>query len=124
MLVYSAVFKQTKAETHMKPLGTDVFQNRRLRIVTHFWQYSKVIQDLRKGKQLFISFVKPHKEVSRDTISRWIKTVLSLAGVAVSLFSAYSARATSMSAASSRNVPTDCPMKTAGWSRQSPFSKF
>ena len=38
--------------------------------------------------RLFISFVKPHRAVSPATISRWIKTVLSDAGIDTSIFKA------------------------------------
>ena len=42
--------------------------------------------------RLFISFVKPHRAVSPATISRWIKTVLSDAGIDTSIFKAHSVR--------------------------------
>ena len=42
--------------------------------------------------RLFISFVKPHGAVSTATISRWIKTVLSDAGIDTSVFKAHSVR--------------------------------
>ena len=62
--------------------------------------------------------------MSRDTISRWIKTVLELAGLDISQFSAHSTRAASTSAAFSRDVPIDCVLSAAGWSSQSTFCKL
>lgn len=123
-LVFSAVLKQTRAGTHLKPLELKTFENKRLCIVTHLRHYLKVTETLRKGKQLFISFMKPHNEVSRDTISRWIKTVLELAGVDISQFAAHSTRSASTSAAFNRDVPIDCIMNAAGWTQQSTFAKF
>ena len=43
-------------------------------------------------QQLFISFVKPHKSVSRDTISRWAKIVLQRSGIDTELFTSRSTR--------------------------------
>ena len=42
---------------------------------------------------LFISYVKPYKPVSRDTISRWTKATLKLCGIDTTVFSAHSTRA-------------------------------
>ena len=36
--------------------------------------------------QLFISFNKPHNKVSRETLRRWIKNVMVLAGIDVNIF--------------------------------------
>lgn len=41
---------------------------------------------------LFISWKKPHKTVSEQSLSRWIKEVLHLSGLDTSKFSAYSTR--------------------------------
>ncbi|KAJ8024270.1 hypothetical protein HOLleu_36959 [Holothuria leucospilota] len=38
-------------------------------------------KDLRDKSKLFISYKKPHGPLSRDTISRWIKAVLTASGV-------------------------------------------
>ena len=75
VLVFSAVLKQTKPGSYIQPLELEAFENKNVCIVAHMRQYLKVTEALRKGKQLFISFVKPHSEVLRDTISRWIKTL-------------------------------------------------
>ena len=46
-----------------------------------------VTQDIR---DLLISYGKPHKPVSSEAISRWIKDELSKAGVDTSVFKAHS----------------------------------
>lgn len=73
--------------------------------------------------KLFIQTQKPHKFVSRDTISRWIKHTLCSAGIDTSIFTPHSTRAASTSAAFSR-VPLDTILKTAGWESQCTFRKF
>ena len=73
---------------------------------------------------LFISFVKPYKQVAKSTISRWVKTTLGLAGVDLIRFKPHSVRAASASAASHANVPLATILRTAGWSSQSTFAKY
>ena len=56
------------------------------------------------SKQLLLSLVKPRGLVSKDTISRWCKSVLSTAGVDVSKFKGYSTRAASPSLFADNNT--------------------
>jgi len=74
--------------------------------------------------RLFISFAKPYKPVSRDTISRWTLTAMALAGVDTTIFKAHSTRSAATSAASRKNVPIDTILSTAGWQNASTFAKF
>ena len=76
------------------------------------------------NKQLFISFLKPFKSVSRSTISRWIKVVMCKSGINVELFRPHSTRAAATSKASESSVPLDQILATAGWSSSSTFAKF
>lgn len=74
---------------------------------------------------LFVSYVKPHKAVSRDTIRRWVKCVMQSAGIDTSLFTAHSTRSASTSAASLCGLPLEDIIKTAGWSSSSrTFDRF
>ena len=75
-------------------------------------------------KRLIISFVKPHKPVSKDTISRWVKTVLHLAGIDTNVFTAGSVRTAAASKAKALAVPISTIMAKAGWSRESTFARF
>ena len=77
-----------------------------------------------KDGLLLISYVKPHKAVSRDTVKRWIKVIMDNAGIDTSKFRAYSTRSASTSKAVAVSTPIECILKTAGWSRQSTFAKF
>ena len=68
--------------------------------------------DLRKGEtQLLLCHTKPYGAASKDTISRWIKTVIMKAGVDTSVFKPHSTRSAAMSAA---KVSKDHIMTTAG----------
>ncbi|MPC24024.1 hypothetical protein E2C01_017094 [Portunus trituberculatus] len=58
--------------------------------------------------QLFINFVKPYKPVSKDTIARWIRTMLDLSGADTARYTAGSMRP----AAASRNHSEDGGMRS------------
>lgn len=75
-------------------------------------------------KQLFISYLKPFKPVSRSTISRWIKVVMRSSGINVEVFRPHSTRAAATSKAGASCVPLDQILSTAGWSSVSTFAKF
>lgn len=76
-------------------------------------------------KSLFIGIRKPHAKVSAQTISRWITSILTKAGINTTVFSAYSIRHATTSAALARGVDLDTIKKTAGWSTKSlMFAKF
>ena len=79
-------------------------------------EYLKQTQGLRGNEdKLFISYQKPHKAVSRDAISRWVKQVLEAAGIDTNVYSCHSTRAASTSKAYGKAVPLDVLMKAAGW---------
>ena len=59
-------------------------------VYTYLKEYLARTEKLRgQETQLLISFQKPYKGVSTDTIGRWAKTVLSQAGIDTAIFSAY-----------------------------------
>lgn len=87
--------------------------------------YINVTSSLRGAEsQLFISYVPPHKPVTRNTLSRWIKLVLEEAGVDVVQYAAHSTRAASTSAADSRNLPVDDILRTVGWASERTFAQY
>ena len=74
--------------------------------------------------QIFLSHVKPYHPVSRVTISRWVKSVFSAAGIDTFLFKAHSVHSASTSAAAAHGLPLGDILKTAGWSSQITFDLF
>ena len=77
---------------------------------------------LRGGaSQLFISFQKPYKPVTRQTISRWVNTVMTDAGLDTTRFHPHSTRAASTSKAHKKAAPIDVIMSTAGGRRPRHF---
>ena len=99
--------------------------DRRLCVKTVLDEYLQRTFFLRKDeKKLFISYRKPHDAVTKDTIARWVRTVLSAAGVNVDVFKAHSTRAAATSAANSKFVPIHDIIKTAGWAGDKTFQRF
>ena len=100
----------------------------KLCVVTCLREYLRRTELFRDGSSssdcLWVSFVKPHKAISKDTISRWIRNVMKEAGIDTKLFKPHSTRAASTSAAKLNNVDIDTIMDTAGWSNANTFAKF
>ena len=86
--------------------------------------YLNRTKSLRNGSKLFISVVKPHTAVSKDTIARWIKALLKIAGVDVNVFSAHSTRAAATSTAHRKGATIASILQVAGWSNVQTFAKF
>jgi hypothetical protein len=118
--------KQTRPGTHVADLVfTGYAPDRRLCVLTVLKEYLKRTLYLRGAEtRLFISTVKPHKRVSSQTISRWIKAVLAASGVDTTIFRSHSTRAAAVSAAVQGQVPVQVILKAAGWSRESTFAKY
>ena len=85
--------------------------------------YKQVTAPLRKGNsQLLLGIIKP--PVTPCTIARWLKEVLKMAGIDVTVFTAHSTRGALSSAAADSGIITGDILKTADWSKESVFRKF
>lgn len=75
--------------------------------------------------ELFITIKKPHKVASKQSLSRWLKNTLRLAGVDTTQFKAHSVRHASTSAAHRNGISIDTIREAAGWSKSSSvFARF
>ncbi|XP_050305596.1 uncharacterized protein LOC126742834 [Anthonomus grandis grandis] len=89
--------------------------------------YLKRTKNLRNTscKSLFILPKKPHKDASSQSISRWIKCMLSKSGVDISMFTAHSTRHAATFAAARKGVSLDTIRLSAGWTeKSSTFANF
>lgn len=88
--------------------------------------YLQKTESLRHGENnLFLAIKKPHKHVTSQTISKWIKTVLYDSGIDVSVFSSHSTRHAATSKAYTKGIDINIIKNTAGWSKKSNvFAKF
>ena len=100
-------------------------EDKRLCVVTCLKQYLKLTEPLRKdSEQLLLSYQKPHKPGSSETIGRWLKSVMNKAGIDTNLFSAHSTRSAATSAAKSLNIYIQTIMDAAVCTNESTFQNF
>lgn len=95
-------------------------ENPKLCVASALLYYTDRTKLLRGNESnLFITIKKPHKAVSSQTISRWIKGFLGDCGIDTKIFTAHSTRHASTSTAFKSGVDLDTIRKTAGWSENS-----
>ena len=75
------------------------------------------------ASRVLLSYQKPHKPVSRATVSRWVKSAMELSGVDTSIFKPHSTRSASVSKAANAGVPLADILKSAGWRTDQCFAK-
>ena len=127
-----AVFKLEKLLKHNRlgdALDTIILkpfdQCYRLCVVRALKLYIEKTRDLRgKEQQLLVSFLAPHRAISRDTLARWTVKVLGMSGVDVGKYKSHSTRGASASAANRLGVPINLLMKHAGWRSVDSFAKY
>ena len=61
-------------------------------VIVHLKRYIKLTQDLRSFDKVFVSCTKAHQPISRDTISRWCKTLTELSGIDIQKYYTHSTR--------------------------------
>ena len=74
-------------------------------------------------RKLLITYGKPHKPVSRDSVGRWIKNELANAGIDATVFKPHSCRSASVSKAKVNGDPTSVILEKGCWKRESTFKK-
>ena len=121
-----SLVKQSKRGNHVAPLEFLAYPvNKSLCIVDTIQEYLARTKSIRGDEdKLLLSYMKPHKHISKDTLARWLKDVLQRAGVDTQQYGAHSTRSASTTAAFVRGVPVDTLMRAAGWSSESTFTRF
>ena len=85
--------------------------------------YINRTKHLRKDCGLFISYIAPFRCVTKDTICRWCKDILRLAGTDINLYTTHSSRAAASSFAKTKRISINEIMDSAGWSSEKSFSR-
>jgi len=127
LLKFNSLLKQSRPGFDYSCIEVKSYPpDRRLCVVTVLKEYLRRTKSSRQddNDSLLLSYVKPYKSVTRDTISRWVKVILLRSGVDTKIFSAHSLRSASSSKAKAMSVPIQDILKTAGWSRESTFAKY
>lgn len=74
--------------------------------------------------KLLITTTKPYRAVVLNTVSRWLKTGLQQSGIDTEVFSGGSVRSAATSKAQQAGAPIDIILASAGWSKESTFTRF
>ena len=85
------------------------------------WRYEgdSLIQE-----QLLLSYIKPHKVVSKPSIARWIKEFLGMSGINIEVYKAHSTRAAATSKADSLGLRIEDIVVQGNWTNRTTFERF
>jgi len=75
-----------------------------------------------QASSLFLSHIQPHKPITAQRLTHWIKGLLKVAGIDTKVLKIHSVRRASL-AAMGRGVPLSDILSTANWSRNTPFKR-
>jgi len=97
----------------------------KLCVVDTLIEYLSRTNIYRKSDQLLLSLESPYNAITTETISRWLKLLLSEANIDVSMYKAHSFRHASTSKAFQEGVSADIIFSVAGWTNNSKtFANF
>ncbi len=77
-----------------------------------------------KPDKLLLSYINPHKPISSESLSRWIKDMLSRACIDTNTFKAHSVRGAIASSALNKGISLEEILRLADWSMDSTFRCF
>ena len=126
--IVSCILKHSKPSRKLEPIVFKKFPHNvelcPVRTLTQYIQARKThLSDL-QFDELFITHRKPFHPASKDSIARWIKELLSLAGIDTDLFTPHSCRAAATSHAESLNFPISQILKAGQWKNAGTFYTF
>ena len=85
-------------------------------MTTALHEYLSRTKDLRKQvDNLFIGNARPHLAVTKNTISRWIKSMLETEGIDISIYKSHSTRAAASTAMMENLFPVEDTYTTDSW---------
>ncbi|XP_062591128.1 uncharacterized protein LOC134252662 [Saccostrea cucullata] len=76
------------------------------------------------GDPILRSVIKPHKGLTANTVSNWIRDVMAMAGIDTAKFKPHSARSASTSKAFKKGTSVNEVLEMADWSHAGTFYKF
>ena len=119
--------KQSKPGRTVKPITLFKYpSNENICVVKTVFAYIERTKEMVKDheKHLLVTYGKPHKKPSRDTVRRWIVEGLKNAGIDTNVYSAHSTRHASSSKAVPQNhASIKVILQKGGWKTESVFRK-
>ena len=110
------------------PLDTLILHSfpecKRLCVVHCLKCYLAKSQTFRTYSRLILSYMRPHRPISRDTLARWTLKTMQLAGLDIVKYRSHSTRGASASAAKRLGVPLNLIMRQASWRSATSFATF
>ena len=93
--------------------------------IRKYLEITSPFRDQQNAHRLFLSHLKPHKQVKKDTIRCWLKLVLQKAGIDVTRFQGHSIRAAASSKDKlSKGASIDQILTCGNWKNASVWRKF
>ena len=89
--------------------------------IVHYIALTNEARSISGETSLFLSHMKPHNAVSKDTIRRWLKEVLEKSNIDTSIFQGHSFRHASSSMAKKKGATITQILSRGGWSNAKTF---
>ena len=121
--VIRQLLKTSRPGISLPKVILDSYNKPELCVVKTLLYYIQRTKDVRKTSRLFVSYV-TYNGVTTSTLARWIKSVLCMAGIDVSVFKAHSVRGAVTSAAFASGCSLKDILSTANWTNAKTFKKF
>ena len=119
------LLEQSNPSKPFKKFEVQKDQDARICPFVHLKEYIDRTNSLRQNaSQLFISYVKPHKPVTSNTLARWMLDALKQSSIDVDKFKVHSMRGASTSKAVNMGVSISDIISTADWANIRTFEKF
>ena len=117
------LLKTSRPGHHKSTITFNAFEDPDVCIVRHVQLYLELTRTLRTehtDKRL-LSYMKPHKPITRDTVARWMKRALNDSGVNIEVFGSPPTRSASTSALAAETVTFI--LNRVGWRRAVTFAR-
>ena len=117
--------KQTKRTKHIAPLCFQIYNKElKLCVVSHLTEYLKRAKSYRDTDKLLLTCIKPYRAASKDTISKWCKSIIKESDISIHIYTSHSSRAAASSYVKSLGASLSTIIQSAGWKLESTFAQF
>ena len=121
-----SIIKHCRPGKHQAPIVFYIYPyDNKLCVFQYLEEYINRTREKRgMHTRLLISYIQPHKLVTKDSVARWCSDIMQMAGIDTSIFAPHSTRSASTSAAFHNGCPLKTILEAGGWSNENTFSKF
>ena len=118
--------KMSKASQREQVLHFPRYSDPQLRVFSAIKEYQARTEQLRHPStdQFFIISMKPFTAATANTLARWIKELMEVAGINISIYTTHSTHKAATSQASESLVPLGTILRAAGWASHHTFAPY